>query len=253
MATSRPLTDQDMLQGSNKGREYPNPFFDLANNYIPRNIKTLFRYCRNFFYTNSFLRNVVSKLTEYPITEVLYGPDTPQATRDKYDKILNKKLRIKSFLIEIGLDYHTYGNAFISSIMKPKRFLKFDNNDKLYPIEKLNIRVRNFEIFAKNPVTGQEEKTTIVDEYPKNIDNFKLIRWAPENIDITHHPVTGTTEYYYKIPNKVEKKIITGDMTTLKEIPKVFLEALRKKKSIKVDQNNFYHFKRPTLAEDDMA
>jgi len=76
-------TDTDMLSGPNSGRKYPNPFFDLAKNYIPKNIKTLFSYCRTFFYTNAVLRNVISKLTEYPITEILVSKDVDNSVRDK--------------------------------------------------------------------------------------------------------------------------------------------------------------------------
>lgn len=76
-------TDTNILDGPYAGRKYPNPFFDLANNYIPKNIKTLFSYCRTFFYTNAFIRNVVSKLTEYPITEILVDAKTDPIIREK--------------------------------------------------------------------------------------------------------------------------------------------------------------------------
>jgi len=76
-------TDNEMLQGPNSGRKYPNPFFDLAKNYIPKNIKTLFSYCRTFFYTNAFIRNVVTKLTEYPITEILVSSKLDKTVREK--------------------------------------------------------------------------------------------------------------------------------------------------------------------------
>ena len=60
----KPYQDFEMISDVNTKRKYPNPFFDLASNYLPKNIKTLFKYCRNFFYTNGFIRNVVTKLTE---------------------------------------------------------------------------------------------------------------------------------------------------------------------------------------------
>ena len=68
--------------------KYPNPFFDLSKNYIPSNIKSLFKYCHSFFHTDPFLSNVVRKITEYPLTDILYDEDTKTETRNKYDKIL---------------------------------------------------------------------------------------------------------------------------------------------------------------------
>ena len=65
----RQVTDSD-LSSIDRGRKYPNPFFDLANDYIPKNIKTLFKYCRTFFYTNGFLHNVITKLNENGIVSL---------------------------------------------------------------------------------------------------------------------------------------------------------------------------------------
>ena len=48
----RNVTEADLEMVSSK--KYPNPFFDLANNYLPKNIKTLFKFCRAYFYTNGF-------------------------------------------------------------------------------------------------------------------------------------------------------------------------------------------------------
>ena len=53
-------------------KKYPNPFFDLASWNLPKNIKTLFKYCRGFFYTNGFIRNIISKLTEYSCYATIY-------------------------------------------------------------------------------------------------------------------------------------------------------------------------------------
>jgi hypothetical protein len=252
----RPLEEADLSTTSVYNRtRYPNPFFDLANNYIPNNIKTLFKFCRTFFYTNGFLRNVVTKLTEYPITDVLFETTVSKDTREKYIYAFNKKIKLKSFLIEIGLDYFTYGNCFISVYMKPRRFFKCSKCEELSPIDSIKeYKLRNFKLIGTCPkcnTSGVEFK--IIDEHIKSIDNFKLLRYAPENIEIDFNPLTGTSIYYYNIPQKIKAGLMRGDKALLKEVPEVFLEALREKKSIVLDDNNLYHFKRPTLAEDDMG
>ena len=53
---SQTLVDTKASSSSKDPKTYPNPFFDLANNFIPTNIKTLFKFCKSFYYTNSFLR-----------------------------------------------------------------------------------------------------------------------------------------------------------------------------------------------------
>ena len=119
----KPYQDFEMISDVNTKRKYPNPFFDLASNYLPKNIKTLFKYCRNFFYTNGFIRNVVTKLTEYPITDIQFNSNLDPAVANKYDIAFKEKLKLKSLLIEIGLDYFTYGNCFISVQLIPSSFI----------------------------------------------------------------------------------------------------------------------------------
>ena len=82
---SERLTSLENLDSSiaTAGKVYPNPFFDLAKNFIPKNIKTLFKYCRTFFYTNAFIRNVITKLTEYPITDILLDSSKEESVKDK--------------------------------------------------------------------------------------------------------------------------------------------------------------------------
>lgn len=247
----KPYTDFEAGSGTSKTRKYPNPFFDLAQNYLPKSIKTLFRYCRNFFYTNGFLRNVITKLTEYPITDIQFNTGTDGKIREKYIKALHEKLKIKSFLIEVGLDYFTYGNCFISTSMKPKRFCVFPDGERV-PIEQVNYKMKNFELYTANK-NGAQVKLKLEDEFVKTIDNLTFVRWSPENIDIEYNPVTGNSTYYYTIPKKVKSAIISGNKSILKDIPLVFLESLRKKKRIELDPNNLFHFKRPSLAEDDMG
>ena len=59
--------------------------------------------------------------------------------------------------------------------------------------------------------------------------------------------------YYYSIPASVKSKILKGNKHILSTIPEIFLTSLKNKKKIKIDKDNFYHFKRPTLAEESMG
>lgn len=245
------------LQNSRGGRviKYPDPFFDIANNFIPANIKPLFKYCRGFFFTNSFLRNVITKLTEYPITDILYDADIEESIKKKYDVVLKDKLKIKSTLIEIGLDYFTMGNTFVSLSMPIKRFLTCTVCKESHTFEQINYKFRNYTFYAvKCPSCGAYNAEMIPhDEIIKSVDSLKIIRWAPDNINIDYNPVTGNSVYYYTIPGKIKNMILSGKKAILKDIPLTFLQALKNNKKIELDQKNFYHMKFPTLAEEDMG
>jgi len=253
MAVVRNATETDFTSGNIK--KYPNPFFDIASTFVPKNIKTLFKYCRSFFYTNSFLNNVVTKLAEYPITEILYDGEIGQPAKQQYNAILNENLKIKSLLIDIGLDYFTYGNAFVAAQMTPIRFLKCSECAEEIKFDDLKkIKLKKYVIYGTCPhCQASEAKFTIRDTYPKNVKNLKFVRYSPESIDVDYNPITGDITYFYTIPGKIKSKITKADRKILKTIPAVFLDSLRENKKIELDPLNFFHFKRPTLAEEDMG
>jgi len=232
------------------GRRYRNPFFSLANNFIPNNIKTLFKYCYSFFHTDPFLSNVVRKLTEYPLTKILYDTEVSQNTRDKYDKILHEKLNINTKLIEIGLDYYTYGNCFLSTYVKTKRFLRNTKTGETQPIEKAKYQYRNYRFYSEGDESVELE---IQDEPINSIEAFRVVRWDPRNIDIRYNPFTGDSEYFYEMPNSVKNGIKLGHKHLIESTPKLFLDALKENKKLKFDPKNFFHFKRPGLSSSDMA
>lgn len=251
---SQTIIDTKASGSTKTAKTYPNPFFDLANNFIPNDIKILFKFCKSFYYTNAFLRNVVTKLTEYPITEILYDQAIDPDWKDKLDTILHKQIKIKSFLIELGLDYFTYGNAFITASMRPKRFLKCSSCGHEELLENVKFKLKKFKFHGDCKSCGIKDiPMTVKDTEVSSLKNFRLHRWSPENIDIEYNSITGTASYYYSIPANVKKQITTGNKTVLKDIPLVFIDSLRERKKIEITSENLFHFKYPTLAEEDMG
>jgi hypothetical protein len=241
---------------SSRSNTYPNPFFDLANSYIPKNIKTLFKFCREYYYTSGWLKNVVSKMSTYPVTDILFDTTIDPEVKKAYSRVLNEKLKIKSFLIEIGLDYYTYGNTFISVFIIPKRFLKCTKCGQTHDFKavKHKLKWQNLEFYGACPNCGTtHSKFLVEDSSIKSIENFRLLRISPENVDVEYNPITGTSTYYYTIPEKLKAQIIKGNLTVLETIPLEFITSLQKKRKIELDNSNLYHLKYPSLAEEDMG
>lgn len=239
--------------GPQGGRKYPNPFFNLANNSIPKDIKSLFKFCTAFYHTDTFLSNIVDKLTRYPITDILFAEEIDSSSQNKVLEVISR-IKLRTLLIEIGLDYYVYGNSFTSIFMIPKRYLRNpSDHSQMVPIEDAQYEFKNWKFLVTNPQTGNKEEWEIYDMEVKSLDNLKVTRWNPENIDIDHNPITGDVDYFYSIPNNIKTKIKVGDAHILKNIPRIFIDAVKENKRIKVEQKNFFHFKRPTVAEESMG
>jgi len=78
-----------------------------------------------------------------------------------------------------------------------------------------------------------------------------LVRWNPEQITIQHNEATGETLYYYRIPATLANKIQMGKRSVVEKTPQVFMEALKKEKSLLFAKGNIYHLKRATIAQKD--
>jgi hypothetical protein len=249
----KPYLDKYTVTGQHR-TTYPSPWFDISSTYYPKNIKTLFKYCKTFYYKNSFLNSVITKLSQYPITDLIYDKSADEKTKDKYKNFFNSKINIMSLLTEIGLDYFTYGNSLLSINFKFKRHLKCGKCEVLSNYERVkDIKLRNFKIEGKCPKCSHKGEMEIQDSFLDGTDSFNIVRWAPENIDIDYDPLTGESKYYYTMPQISRKKINSGDVEYIKTVPKIFLDSLREKKKIILDKKNLFHFKRVTLAEEDMG
>lgn len=117
---------------NNQGRikdpmPYPSPFFDLSKFFLPRSVKELFKWCRFYFKTDGLIHSTVYKMSEYPVTDLIFEIPEEFSEEDgtkKLKKALEEDFALKSELIKIGLDYYTYGNALVSIYFPFKRMLE---------------------------------------------------------------------------------------------------------------------------------
>ena len=100
---------------------YPSPFLNLSDTQIPKTTSEIFRWCKYFYTFDPLIAGAINALSTFPVTEVyledihsendIDGEDSDQLKL--YKRIFFKTLNIHKLLIEIGIDYYLYGNAFI--------------------------------------------------------------------------------------------------------------------------------------------
>jgi hypothetical protein len=245
------LGDRDRRRGT----IYPSPFFDIAQTYMPPTVKELFRWCKYFFYKDPMIGSVVTKIAEYPVTDFVYNADS-EHVRNTWKKIIEDTLNLKPFLIEIGLDFGTYGNAFVSINLPFTRWILCTACKKPHQLsdEGFHYKFSSFKFSFTCTGCSTQVAEGIIDDRPiRDQNGINFVRWDPQNIDIYYNPITGRSKYRYKIPNKVRKAVMDGTREILIDIPAVFIQALKLKRDIALSDQNIFHFKRPTLAEQDMG
>jgi len=240
--------------GDFRGQRYPNPFFDLSQTYMPPTIKELFRWCTFYFYNSPLIGATMKKVSRYPITDLIFE-DEQESVRKLWDHVFNKILKIKDRQIEVNLNNHVYGNAFISIHLPFTRFLICPKCGERQPIKNWNWSFRGTDyVFAgKCPQCDHSGALNIKDVPYKDLKGVRLIQWNPENIHIKFNEYTGRYIYMYTVPSKLRNMILRGDKDIIEDMPMIVIEALKKRRMIRFHEDSIFHMKAPTLAEQDQG
>jgi len=247
----RPVTS--FLGGSGFGIRYPSPFFDIAQQFLPENVHQLHLWCRYYFLTNPIINVACQKMAEYPVTKIIWETEDEQLLR--LYQGLETLLRLRQFQVEVGLDYFVYGNAFVSVFFQLEKYLVCRRCEARYRASKNRslYKWRQSRFYLRCTRCGNEGWADQADVYPRNIRGANLIRWNPENIEIRHNEITGKNRYYYRLPRRVVNDVKLGDRETIESLPWQFLEAARRGRALRFKNDNFYHLKRPTIAQKDQG
>jgi len=238
--------------GAGFGLNYPNPFFDVAHTYLPTTVKQMFRWCRYYFLTNPLINTVVFKMSEYPVTDIIIDhPDKSVVKR--WTEYFQDHLRYRAYQVESGLDYNTYGNC-LSSIGYP--FTKYltcagckstDTAERLRP----HWQLVSYEFRLNCPKCGNTGPALAKDTYHRNASGIRMIRWNPEDVEITYNDITGEYSHFYTVPAPVRNDIVVGKKDVVEKVPQIFIQALKEQKGIIFSKQNLFHLRRPTLATQD--
>jgi len=238
--------------GVNNGVNYPSPFFDIAHTYLPTTVKAMFRWCRYYFLTNPIINATVFKLSEYPITEIEIDHQDKKVA-NKWKEYFEDHLNYRAFQIECGLDYNTYGNCLTSLNFPFKKYLTCRRCK--YQAEAKRIRPHwvftNYEFRLSCPQCGELGTADSKDQYYRNESGVRVMRWSPEDVEISYSDLTGEYTYFYNIPPGVRNDVIIGKKDAVEQVPEVFIQALRQQKGVVFSKDLFFHLRRPTLADQD--
>ena len=207
--------------------KYPHPFFDQGQAYLPTSVKNMFHWCRFYFLTNPAVHAAITKMAEYPVTPIIFKTEN-DALRKKYQEI-SRLLGLKTFRVEVGLDYYTYGNAYASLMFPFTKFLVCGECGTRSSIKDPKTKYKW--VSSKYQLTcrhcGHIGFAKPHDQYRKSIRGIRLMRWNPEAIDIKFDEITGQTTYLYDIPKSTLNEI--AGKKALENLPDVFIQAARKR------------------------
>jgi len=243
---------------SGSGSRYPNPFFDLSQQYTPRTVKELFKWCTYFFYTDPLINSALTKISRYPITPLILEDENIKV-KESWEYMFNDVLKMEDTLMDINLDLNAYGNCFASISYPFNRYLVCSDCKHAEDVKNLAWNWVNYSFAFKclkcktQQMADPEKPHTIKDVPYKSRDRIKIVRWNPENMGLRYNEVTAETFYFYNVSRQVRAQVQSGEKEVIEMLPLLFLTAIKKQRLIRMSTRNLFHVKRPTLAEKDMG
>jgi hypothetical protein len=240
---SNPSLSSPPIPGTTSGdSQYGNPWFAVANQFLPRNFIDTIRWSKYIILQSPVIAETLRKYATYPITD--FTIDTKNAKiKDKYLEIL-KSFKMKEALMNIGFEYFTIGNSFISIYFPIHRSLGCPLCKTTYAAKKAKfVQFKQWQYHGScpSPDCGYKGIFARIDSKSKSIEDMNVIRWDPLSIVVNNNPITGEKEYFYKIPNSLKNRIIKGDRLLVDSIPWGFIEAARQNQDFKFDKDSLYH------------
>lgn len=233
--------------------KYPNPFITLSSNYTPITIKQLFRWTSYFFMTSPIINPIIWNLSEYPITQIVVD-ENDEKFKLTWQEVIENVLMLRSFMVKVGLDYHTYGNCIIYISFPIQKYLRCLNCKKREKIENCKYKFINmhFRLECK-ACQAVSEKAQVEDAAEQDIKRIKLMRINPELIDIECNEITGHRDYFITLPQYLKNQIKMGLGYVIENIPQNYIDVVREDKKLKLKPGEFFHLERPTISNKDLG
>lgn len=235
--------------------KFPNPFCDIASEYVPQDLNTIFMWAEYLMMSVTPFRAVSQRVVRYFLTDIVIEGQSDDE-RAQYEDFLNNQLHLLQQLAEIGDDYICYGNAFVSVYFPFDRFLICPECHTVYHVTTLKYKFHRSDGTFSCECPKCKEDVDMIREDRRSSDTtrVKIIRWSPKEIKLRVHPISGKIEYYLRLDSKLVQKILEGDPFYLNDTPWTIVDAcLKSDKSkkeylFKFKDDSIYHMRCSTLA-----
>lgn len=220
----------------------PSPFYSISNQFLPRNFHDVIKWSRYLIVQSPTVVEVIRKMVTYPITDFIVDTENP-STKAKYKEIF-KSIKLKVGLQDIGFNYYTLGNSLISMYFPILRLLECPACKTQYQARTAEfISFKKFQFVGTCANCNEKAVFKVVDKKSPDVNGINIVKWSMEHISVNHNPITGDSDFYYKIPREISRKIMMGDKMFVSTVPWSLIEAVKSNQDFLLDKSNVFHLK----------
>ena len=236
----------------------PDIFDDVLGSLLPTNIYDAFTISEYMMTTTPPFASITNRVVRYFLTSVSIT-GASGANKDKYEKFIKNQLHLIDRLGEIGNDLLVYGNSFVSVYLPFERMLTCPECGTRYMARKIDYKFdpKTMTFSGKCFKCGDTVRFNRFDYPSPDQSRICVRRWNPKRFELRVHPVSGKTEYYYRLDeDRLVQRITSGKATDrfyIDESPWDFIEACCTRRSLgtplfKFKDDSILHIKVPTLS-----
>ena len=251
-----------MFQGQQTSTNIGNPFQTYSNTVWPSNMKECLEWAAYLYNRNAFYRKAIQNVVRYfinglNITQQADIEDTSQEKIRLGKFMFEDKYKIIDIVRKAGEEQAAMGIVFISAIRKRSRYLRCPECGRLTLINRMekdkDYFFRNFEftgVCKNKECRSRGRRVVFTREEGEPLDDHKLYFkiWPQEDIIIKYNQITGTSKYFYKIPEQEAADIRRGEDVYLEDTPWEFIEAVKENGLILLDPSKLLVLKNDTLS-----
>lgn len=230
---------------------YPSPYFDIASTYLPKTFKEMMRWFKYYSVMDDIAASTIERLASFPVTRIIFEcKDKKQ--RDIYEDVFLNQIGLKSRAREVGLDYFTFGNVFISIQYPFTRWLvcTIKGCGKAEQIQRADWAWKRMHFVGHCRKCGAKDvRFEIRDVYKPQRAGIRIRRWDPEQIEVRAADECVGEQYFYEISRQTRDAVERGDRYMLERCPKSFLDAIRIGGVVRLDPAKVFHFRRAARSD----
>lgn len=245
--------------GTPRGARH-NPFRTYSNWIYPRTMNEVLIWALWFYERNAKYRTLINKICDYFLAGIKVESIGDQDDVDT-DDVNNFKEKMEDVynVLELthkfGVELAALGNSFVSCERIFSRMLLCPECRKWEMALKQLRKGRDYtwngrEFEGECPLCHEHVKFEVKDVPAQTADGKKVrfIFRDARAMSVQYNQLTGSYQYYYKLPDYIKDAIKRGDEVYLQDTPKVFMDAVFTDDYISFPEDMFFAAHTDTLS-----
>jgi hypothetical protein len=228
------------------------------------NMQQMFDFGEMLWKYDPTYQQAIKRVIGYFITDIEFYDPTGEAklkTEDinSYQEILRTQFRIKMVLRAALEEICVYGNALLSILPPLRRYLECPHCGQIHPVAVVispeNKELYRFKYHAKNvrfeatcPMCRSRGVWAIRDVKADYRRKATIQVWNPREFLLHYDPFTNNRIYTWRIPARIKKRVMDGDMLLLTSMPQSMLRAIGDEKDYQFKDGFLFHVQESTLS-----